>query len=77
MDITKCLIWAHAVSTFTVAARALSQCAPAPAIRSLATATDELRELREDELDGVSGGLVVIAIIAIWRSSLQNHLASP
>ena len=31
----------------------------------MATATDELRELRDDELDGVSGGLVVIAIIAI------------
>jgi hypothetical protein len=26
---------------------------------------DELRELRDDELDGVSGGLVVIAIIPI------------
>jgi hypothetical protein len=26
---------------------------------------DELRELRDDELDGVSGGLVVIAIIAV------------
>jgi hypothetical protein len=46
---------------------------PAPATRSLAkwseaimtTATDELRELRDDELDSVSGGLVVIAILAI------------
>ena len=27
--------------------------------------TNELRELRDDELDGVSGGLVVIAILAI------------
>jgi hypothetical protein len=26
---------------------------------------DELRELRDDELEAVSGGLVVIAIIAI------------
>jgi hypothetical protein len=26
---------------------------------------DELRELRDDELDGVTGGLVVIAIISI------------
>jgi len=27
--------------------------------------SDELRELRDDELDAVSGGLVVVAIIAI------------
>jgi hypothetical protein len=27
--------------------------------------SDELRELRDDELEAVSGGLVVIAIIAI------------
>ena len=27
--------------------------------------SDELHELRDDELDGVSGGLVVTAIIAI------------
>ena len=26
---------------------------------------DELRELRDDELDGVTGGLVVISIIGI------------
>jgi hypothetical protein len=26
---------------------------------------DEMRELRDDEIDGVNGGLVVIAIIAI------------
>ena len=31
----------------------------------MTTATDELRELRDDELDAVTGGLVVIAIIAI------------
>ena len=31
----------------------------------MTTATDELRLLRDDELDGVNGGLVVIAIIAI------------
>ena len=29
------------------------------------TTNDELRELRDDELDGVSGGLVVISIIGI------------
>ena len=39
-------------------------------IRSLAKwseviMTNELRELRDDELDGVSGGLVMIAILAI------------
>jgi hypothetical protein len=33
--------------------------------RDMTTATDELRELRDDELDAVTGGLVVIAIIAI------------
>jgi hypothetical protein len=27
--------------------------------------SDEMRELRDDEIDGVTGGLVVIAIIAI------------
>jgi hypothetical protein len=32
---------------------------------NMTTATDELRELRDDELEAVSGGLVVIAIIAI------------
>jgi lactobin A/cerein 7B family class IIb bacteriocin len=31
----------------------------------MTTATDELRELGDDELEAVSGGLVVIAIIAI------------
>ena len=31
----------------------------------MTTATDELRELRDNELEAVSGGLVVIAIIAI------------
>jgi hypothetical protein len=31
----------------------------------MSTATDELRELRDDELEAVSGGLVVIAILAI------------
>ena len=36
-----------------------------PEARWQTTATDELRELRDDELDSVSGGLVVIAILAI------------
>jgi hypothetical protein len=27
--------------------------------------SDEMRELRDDEIDGVTGGLVVIAIIGI------------
>jgi hypothetical protein len=27
--------------------------------------SDEMRELRDDEIDGVNGGLVVIAIIAV------------
>jgi hypothetical protein len=27
--------------------------------------SDELRELRDDEIDGVTGGLVVISIIGI------------
>jgi hypothetical protein len=31
----------------------------------MSNTSDELRELRDDELDGVSGGLVVIAIIPI------------
>ena len=31
----------------------------------MTTATDELRLLRDDELDGVTGGLVVISIIGI------------
>jgi hypothetical protein len=33
--------------------------------RKMNTTNDELRELRDDELDGVSGGLVVISIIGI------------
>ena len=32
----------------------------------MTTATDELRLLRDDELDGVTGGLVVISIIGIY-----------
>ena len=31
----------------------------------MSKSNDELRELRDDELDGVTGGLVVIAIIAV------------
>ena len=30
---------------------------------------DELRELRDDEIDGVTGGLVVISIIGILVGS--------
>jgi hypothetical protein len=53
-----------------------------PAIRSLAkwsevimtTATDELRD---DELDGVSGGLVVIAILAILIAPLLPPPPTP
>jgi hypothetical protein len=29
------------------------------------SSTDEVRELRDDEIDGVTGGLVVNAIIAV------------
>jgi hypothetical protein len=55
---------------------------PAPAIRSLAkwsevimtTATDELRD---DDLDGVSGGLVVIAILAILIAPLLPPPPTP
>jgi len=66
MAITKCLISAHAVSRFTVDARALSHpCVHKASEMNMTTATDELRELRDDELEAVSGGLVVIAIIAI------------
>jgi hypothetical protein len=38
---------------------------------------DELRELRGDELDGVTGGLVVIAIIAILIGQLRPAVGSP
>jgi hypothetical protein len=31
----------------------------------MTTTDDELRELRDDEVDGVTGGLVVISIIGI------------
>jgi len=31
----------------------------------MSNASDELRELRDEEIDGVNGGLVVIAIIAV------------
>ena len=31
----------------------------------MTTTDDELRELRDDEIDGVTGGLVVISIIGI------------
>jgi hypothetical protein len=33
--------------------------------RSMSKTSDELRDLRDDEIDGVSGGLVVISIIGI------------
>jgi len=35
------------------------------------------RELRDDELDGVSGGLVVIAIIAVLIGLLHDAPATP
>jgi hypothetical protein len=38
---------------------------------------DELRELRGDELDGVTGGLVVIAIIAILIGQLRPAVDPP
>jgi len=31
----------------------------------MSNTSDEVRELRDDEIDGVTGGLVVIAIIAV------------
>jgi hypothetical protein len=75
--ITKCLIPVPSVSRFTVAARAVSQCDHTSdwmvraglmeKIMSKSNDTSKLasrdRELRDDELDAVSGGLVVISII--------------
>jgi hypothetical protein len=67
------------VSRFTVAARALSQCARTSNLAKwseviMTTATDELRD---DELDGVSGGLVVIAILAILIAALLPPPPTP
>ena len=41
------------------------------------TINDLNRELRDDELDGVSGGLVVIAIIAVLIGLLHDAPATP
>ena len=43
----------------------------------MTTATDELRLLRDDELDGVNGGLVVTAIIAILIGPLLPPPPTP
>jgi hypothetical protein len=39
--------------------------------------SDELRELRDDEVDGVSGGLVVISIIGICVGLLLPAVNPP
>jgi hypothetical protein len=38
----------------------------------MSNTSDELRELRDDEIDGATGGLVVIAIIAVLIGLLNE-----
>ena len=47
----------------------------------MSNTSDDLRELRDDEIDGVNGGLVVISIIGILVGLLlpavNSYLTSP
>ena len=67
MAITKCRIWVSPVNRFTVADRALRQCARVSDGRWLAMekimttthkseASSEVRELKDEELENVFGG---------------------
>jgi hypothetical protein len=84
--ITKCLIQMQAVNGLTVTPRALNHhgrtgdwIGPfAGWWRVIMTKTsDDLRELRDDEVDGVSGGLVVISIIGILIGQLLPPVNPP
>jgi hypothetical protein len=48
-----------------VAAPALDGSIAGLMAKNMSKSNDELRELRDDEIDGVTGGLVVNAIIAV------------
>ena len=73
MTITKCWIWGAAREPVHGDGESATPVWPHQRLdgprwlewRKSMGSSDEVRELRDDEIDGVNGGLVVIAIIAV------------
>ena len=83
MASTKCLIWVPPVNRFTVAARALRQCGRiidwmvySPVwMEKIMTFTE--RELRDDELQQVSGGDIRIGSIHSTITTIDSGRRDP